>query len=384
VVDRKAIQARDGKIWDNLHVWAPSIVRQGITYYMFYTGVQLDTIIPPPNLVTSEIQRIGVATSVDLNSWTQDPTPVYFNKKASWTFQDSTQNKPGSWQFRDPFVMDDPENPGRSLLYFVSIDSALSQFVVGVARAPGSNLRQWGDVGPLLRTSQSHMGALRDESPHAFFRRGNWWLLYTSNRANGDTITYSLNSTSPASLDTSTWSSPARLKSIVCGEHGFPTSLDQWHGTEYLRIGANEYLSAWADNLVGGTQIQFAQIRAPDPTCPTDTLRLDCPDVATAVDEWLYRRASEPASLELAGACPVHESAPLRLALRHPTQVHVAIYDVFGRRVKTLFVGKLEAGITTLTWDGRSQQGALASSGVYFARATYESGRRVTRIPLIR
>jgi len=60
----------------------------------------------------------------------------------------------------------------------------------------------------------------------------------------------------------------------------------------------------------------------------------------------------------------------------------VAVYDVFGRRVKTLFAGVLPAGPTTLTWDGRIEQGPPASSGVYFARATYGGGRRVVRIPL--
>jgi hypothetical protein len=108
IVDRSEIQVREGRVWDNLHVWAPSIVRQGITYYMFYTGVQLDTLEQDPQLKTSEIQRIGIATSVDLNNWAQDAEPVYFNKKTSWAFQDSSQHGNNSWQFRDAFVMPNP------------------------------------------------------------------------------------------------------------------------------------------------------------------------------------------------------------------------------------------------------------------------------------
>lgn len=392
------IKARDGRIWDNLHVYAPYIFRKpgDITYYMFYTGVQLDTIVQPPNLVTAEIQRIGVATSVNLNSWTQDPSPVYFNKLVPWTFQDSTQNTAYSREFRDPFVMADPDSIGRYLLYFVSVDSCARisgsngcsiQYVVGVGRTPSGanvgNLRKWGNVGPLVRTSQSHMrGAVRDESPHAFFRRGNWWLLYTSNGATVDTIVYSLNASSPASLDTTTWRAPALLKSITCGEHGSPSALDQWHATEYFRIASNEYLSAWSDALSGGTQIQFSRMITDLQACPTDTLLLSCPGI-TAVGPGLDERPVEAVSLELAGASPVHELAPLRLVLRDRQEVNVAVYDIFGRRVKTLFTGVLPAGPATITWDGRIEQGPLASSGVYFARATYGGGRRVVRIPLI-
>jgi hypothetical protein len=85
-----AIRAREGRIWDNLHVWAPTVVLKGITYYMFYTGVQLDTLQTIPELKTTQIQRIGVATSVNLDDWTQDANPVYFNKKVPWALQDSS------------------------------------------------------------------------------------------------------------------------------------------------------------------------------------------------------------------------------------------------------------------------------------------------------
>jgi len=65
VVDRNEIEVRDGRIWDNLHVWAPSIVRKGITYYMFYTGVQLDTIAPPPNRLEPRLDA-GVLQQEDV------------------------------------------------------------------------------------------------------------------------------------------------------------------------------------------------------------------------------------------------------------------------------------------------------------------------------
>jgi flagellar hook assembly protein FlgD len=50
--------------------------------------------------------------------------------------------------------------------------------------------------------------------------------------------------------------------------------------------------------------------------------------------------------------------------------VSVAIYDPSGRRVTTLFEGKLPAGTRNgLSWDGRDAQGRPLPSGIYFAQA---------------
>ena len=47
----------------------------------------------------------------------------------------------------------------------------------------------------------------------------------------------------------------------------------------------------------------------------------------------------------------------------------VAIYDVAGREVRTLFEGRLAAEERQFTWDGRDRWGGRVSSGVYFIRA---------------
>jgi FlgD Ig-like domain len=383
VVDRSAIQVREGRIWDNLHVWAPTIVRKGITYYMFYTGVQLDTLQSDPlPLLTSEIQRIGIATSTDLISWAQDSSAVYFNKKVPWAPQDSSSGIE-SWQFRDPFVMPNPGDPANWLMYYVTIDAQhLNRYVVGVAKTKDADIRKWEDVWPLERTSTEFMSADRDESPHAFFRNGNWWLLYASNHPDGDQITYTLSAGSP--IDSSGWSQPDSLKAITCGEHSFPTPLNQWHATEYVRVGPNEYLAAWGDDLFGGGTIHFTQIRAPNETCPTDSILLDCPDVWTEVESNRDGRPLKPIALTLFGQCPARGATSLRLVHGAREQVHVAIYDLLGRRVKTLLDESVPAGATVLSWDGRGEQGAVVSSGIYFARATSRAGRSAVRIPLLR
>jgi hypothetical protein len=254
--------------------------------------------------------------------------------------------------------------------------------VVGVAATPSSDLRQWQDKWPLQRTSTAFMDAGRDESPHALHRNGNWWLLYTSNYSYGDLITYALNAGSPA--DSSGWTHPDSLKAITCGQHGFPSSMNQWHATEYVGIGTHEYLSAFADDLFGGGVIQFTQVVPPDGTCQTDSIRLDCPDVWTGVGSEAGSHSAAPIALTLTGASPVHAVAMLRLAVARRGLVHVAVYDVLGRRVRTLLDGWVSEGATMLEWDGRAEQGAPAGSGIYFVRATGTAGRAVVRVPLLR
>jgi len=50
--------------------------------------------------------------------------------------------------------------------------------------------------------------------------------------------------------------------------------------------------------------------------------------------------------------------------------VEIAIYNAAGQRIKTLVSGELEAGHHQVIWDGRTEHGAIAASGIYFCRLT--------------
>ena len=65
--------------WNGFHVWAPSIVKQDSTYWMFYTGVREDP------LTRVRTQRIGAATSTDLMTWSNAAASrVYQPRPAPW------------------------------------------------------------------------------------------------------------------------------------------------------------------------------------------------------------------------------------------------------------------------------------------------------------
>jgi len=60
------------------------------------------------------------------------------------------------------------------------------------------------------------------------------------------------------------------------------------------------------------------------------------------------------------------------------SDVELAIYDLEGRRVRTLFNGIGEPGAHSLNWDGRDAAGRTVAVGPYFVRLT-RSGTVISR-----
>ncbi len=60
--------------------------------------------------------------------------------------------------------------------------------------------------------------------------------------------------------------------------------------------------------------------------------------------------------------------------------LEMVIYDLSGRRVRTLFAGQIPAGQKTLAWDGLSDVGRGVAAGIYFVRASaVVAGRKIVR-----
>ncbi|MCK4349594.1 MAG: hypothetical protein KAX13_01985, partial [Candidatus Krumholzibacteria bacterium] len=96
--------------WDSHGLWAPHVIQHGDTYFMFYTGVDGTGGNPETK------QRIGLATSNDLVTWTRYPANncpgtsgdgCIYECDECWT---TWSGPPGLFnqQCRDPFVIWDP------------------------------------------------------------------------------------------------------------------------------------------------------------------------------------------------------------------------------------------------------------------------------------
>ena len=81
---------------------------------------------------------------------------------------------------------------------------------------------------------------------------------------------------------------------------------------------------------------------------------------------------------------PTHGSSLVRYAIARPGPVHVAIYSVDGRIVKTLANGTQEAGRYEFNWDGRDARGSMVKSGAFFVRLEAEGQRKSRTFSVIR
>jgi hypothetical protein len=82
---------------------------------------------------------------------------------------------------------------------------------------------------------------------------------------------------------------------------------------------------------------------------------------------------------------PTRGATRVELDLPAPSRLSMHVYDVQGRRLRTLLESSVvPAGLTVLPWDGRNDAGAMLPSGVYFLRADSDTYRRTHRVLLIR
>jgi uncharacterized membrane protein len=67
---------------------------------------------------------------------------------------------------------------------------------------------------------------------------------------------------------------------------------------------------------------------------------------------------------------PFNMETLIRFSLARSAEIELSIYDVLGRKMRTLVAGYLPAGEHILGWDGIDQHGSEVASGVYFYRLT--------------
>lgn len=338
--------------WDNWHVWAPTVVEQNGTYFMWYVGV---TRVP---YAWTWYQRIGLATSTDLVNWTRYDQPVYGGSMVPWAYADSSLFD--GCQFRDPWVMPDPANPGQWLMYYVTEPaSAHGQLIVGEARNSGG-FTPWRDVGPLWCTDAAHYWGWV-ESPCVFQHAGLWYLFCTT--TSGHVLNFRVAST--LTTDSTAWSGKYRLWDMV----GQNSASDNWFGIEHLAFDGHDYL-AYVNPLDNGIDIQEMTWGT-----PPAFFTLGQPRLVSVTPPG----GREPLALSVVGRAR-GDGVVLRLGLPEASPGRLEVFDVAGRRVRTLRAGELPAGVTLETWDLRDAAGATVPRGIYFARLACGAGRRAARV----
>ncbi len=204
------VPARPGA-WDAAHVWSPHVIERNGTFDLFYTGVD-----------SAGKQSIGLATSTDLLEWKRLDHPVFSCEQVSWSWCDASD--PNGRDFRDPFVMPDPDSTGRWMMIY-STRLADTTAVPGVALSAG-DLTAWRDAGPLWRSATNWWDDARTfESPHLFQHDGTWFLFYTTSA--GQPLEFQTTRGSPR--DSLGWHHWNRLANLDCVDIGTTIASEYLH-----------------------------------------------------------------------------------------------------------------------------------------------------------
>jgi flagellar hook assembly protein FlgD len=82
---------------------------------------------------------------------------------------------------------------------------------------------------------------------------------------------------------------------------------------------------------------------------------------------------------------PFRERAELAFALPADGTARLTVFDVSGRRVRTLVDGSVAAGEHVVVWDGADARGRAVAAGSYFVRLEVPSyAPLVKRLLLVR
>jgi len=138
------------------------------------------------------------------------------------------------------------------------------------------------------------------------------------------------------------------------------------NGQAYLYHGV---CATWIDNIIYRGfyfSFDFSQISSPDERTAFlgDALDWFGEDVAES------GHTATPASLVLLQNAPnpFNPVTTIRFSLPQTERVELNVYDVKGRRVRTLVGGTMAAGTQSVVWNGTDDTGRACASGVYFYR----------------
>lgn len=81
---------------------------------------------------------------------------------------------------------------------------------------------------------------------------------------------------------------------------------------------------------------------------------------------------------------PFNPTTDVRFKLASDGNVELAVFDLGGRRIRTLVSGYREAGHHVATWDGHQVDGRVAPSGVYYFRLQTRDGAFVQKASLLK
>ena len=81
---------------------------------------------------------------------------------------------------------------------------------------------------------------------------------------------------------------------------------------------------------------------------------------------------------------PFNSGTVIPFSLSSETEVHLQVFDVLGRPVVNLVVGRLQIGLYRVNWEGRDAGGQPVSSGIYLYRLNSGNRAESRKMTLVR
>ena len=81
---------------------------------------------------------------------------------------------------------------------------------------------------------------------------------------------------------------------------------------------------------------------------------------------------------------PFNASTQIHFSLPQTSHTTLTVYDMLGRKIRTLESGVLPAGHHRITWDGLDRHGRSVASGVYMVRLEADGFSEAKRMTLLR
>jgi hypothetical protein len=302
-----------------------------------------------------------------------------------------------------------------------------TEVTLSAVEAPGFNFVKWSHPdstgwrgGDVLDAEWTHVVTKPESWQAAFIRNG---LVLTISASETDPW---VNTTAPASGPRQLWLWAACLdRGISAVEADVAGSLSAYAFTPepgYLNLGdgANLFLAIGGCPIGAVANVRLGSWWVLDtggdfclaPSAATGALAVvDCPAPLPAIspvgvvgfsslgspchigamcgdggapDSGVTLEAPVPvvahASALTARGNPFRVSTELVFEVPADGRVQLYIFDVAGRRVRTLWDGGMIAGNRTITWDGRSDGGRFVPSGLYFARLEAPGGLKTLKL----
>jgi hypothetical protein len=129
--------------------------------------------------------------------------------------------------------------------------------------------------------------------------------------------------------------------------------------------------AGFEDSYFGGTDEQSAQTLSLGNGQSLENIAFEIEETVTGIDD-ANSALPETFHVEQNYPNPFNPETTIRFGLAANSQVKVLIYNILGQRIKTLVDKKMEAGFHQVQWNGLSDSGLRAASGIYLLR--FEAG----------